>query len=842
MVTVDDRNVITLNTKFNIIENLFFSKAVILFFSRIILRKLDSLSKNIFRKVERNIKLNIKLNADSNFLKFALHNRLLPKFTNFKLYDVSAEYEESTIKFKEDLLKREIDKKSREQSDISKICIKSILEFRRNTSDLYFYSAVQYLHRIASQYESDIVHRHVKKLSNLYGGNVFVPQITENIINLSQHILSASESSVLNKGLNFSMKYKQKPIDKQIEIEKLYMSILDKRDKNEVDINQNEHLKAKLKCFGIRHSTDISPDPLTRQEKEAAKNLKINDNIVIQRPDKGGGVVIMNKTDYTSKLKTLINDPTKFIKCNKKQSANVKTELNRISETFKKSNWNLYHKLRRIGEFNLGHLYGLPKVHKSQTDPPLRPIISMSGTVTHDISQFLNSIIRPFLNKTKMVLSSTEVLVELQSIHLSPSDHLVSLDVESLFTNVPVATTIDFIIDSVYSHSDLPPPEIPVETLRSLLKICTTENPFEFDGETYIQVDGVSMGSPLGPTFADFYMSQIENELLSQNEISNPSFYRRYVDDIIAVFNDRSHVEWFKTRFSNNSVLKFTHEEIENNLFHFLDIQLNLNADSKFHTSVYIKPTDKGIYANYHSHIPETYKRSVVKTLVYRAYKYSSTWKLFNSEIDRIKQVLANNSYPQFFVERIIENVINKLRERPDNMDRVTNGNINLYVKLENLSTIKKDEHLLKRIISEHLTPTATDTKIKLIPYYKPRKLSSMFSTRPNHSDLHRANVVYQFQCQEDSCNASYIGHTTNTLQKRASQHRYSPSSIFKHYNIEHDRPVPINDVLRNQFKVLHQYSNPTDLKIAEAICIREARPYINVKYNEMFCHLNLYR
>jgi len=58
MVTVDDRNVINFNSNFNIIENLFLSKAVISFFSRIILRKLDSSSKNIFRKVERNLKLN----------------------------------------------------------------------------------------------------------------------------------------------------------------------------------------------------------------------------------------------------------------------------------------------------------------------------------------------------------------------------------------------------------------------------------------------------------------------------------------------------------------------------------------------------------------------------------------------------------------------------------------------------------------------------------------------------------------------------------------------------------------------------------------------------------------
>jgi len=189
----------------------------------------------------------------------------------------------------------------------------------------------------------------------------------------------------------------------------------------------------------------------------------------------------------------------------------------------------------------------------------------------------------------------------------------------------------------------------------------------------------------------------------------------------------------------------------------------------------------------------------------------------------------------------MIQRILNKLHVDP--VTAVNSDNdINFYVKLENLSNIKQDEHLLRKIVSEHVISATADRKINISCYFKPLKLSSLFSTRPKRPDLMKANVVYRFECQEDSCNASYIGHTTNTLQKRSSQHRYHPSSIFKHYDIEHNRPVPINNVLCNQFSVIYQFSNPVDLKIAEAISIREEKPYINVKYNEMFCHLNLYK
>ena len=103
------------------------------------------------------------------------------------------------------------------------------------------------------------------------------------------------------------------------------------------------------------------------------------------------------------------------------------------------------------------------------------------------------------------------------------------------------------------------------------------------------------MGSPLGPTFADFYMSHVENYLLSQNKVSNPVFYVRYVDDTLAIFNSNNHVRHFINRLKANSVLNFTFDKMTDNCFNFLDIKLSKQADGKFATSVFIKPTDKGV-------------------------------------------------------------------------------------------------------------------------------------------------------------------------------------------------------------------------------------------------------
>lgn len=216
----------------------------------------------------------------------------------------------------------------------------------------------------------------------------------------------------------------------------------------------------------------------------------------------------------------------------------------------------------------------------------------MSGTVSHDIAKILNYIIRPYLDNTYIVKSSTELILKLNEIEINRNSILSSLDLTSLFTNVPVNDTISIILQDVYHHETLAPPKIPRTLLENLLHICTTEKPFEFNEKFYIQVDGVSMGSPLGPTFADFYMSRLENNILKNNNVCNPTLYIRYVDDILTIFNERQHINKFKQLLEDKSVLKFTYEISENKQFNFLDVHLFIKNNGKIDTGVHIKNTD----------------------------------------------------------------------------------------------------------------------------------------------------------------------------------------------------------------------------------------------------------
>ena len=50
--------------------------------------------------------------------------------------------------------------------------------------------------------------------------------------------------------------------------------------------------------------------------------------------------------------------------------------------------------------------------------------------------------------------------------------------------------------------------------MKKLLTICTKNVHFSFNNYIYIQIDGVAMGSPLGPVIANMFMVELENVLV----------------------------------------------------------------------------------------------------------------------------------------------------------------------------------------------------------------------------------------------------------------------------------------------------------------------------------------
>ncbi|GJQ72696.1 hypothetical protein Trydic_g1353 [Trypoxylus dichotomus] len=86
-------------------------------------------------------------------------------------------------------------------------------------------------------------------------------------------------------------------------------------------------------------------------------------------------------------------------------------------------------------------LYGLPKIHKQ--DIPLRPIVSAIGAPTYLLAKHLTTLLQPYISGKPSYIRDTAYFVEkLRKIRLNPGDILVSFDVVSLVTKVPLVDTL----------------------------------------------------------------------------------------------------------------------------------------------------------------------------------------------------------------------------------------------------------------------------------------------------------------------------------------------------------------------------------------------------------------
>ena len=87
--------------------------------------------------------------------------------------------------------------------------------------------------------------------------------------------------------------------------------------------------------------------------------------------------------------------------------------------------------------------------------------------------------------------------------------------------------------------------KIPKARSKKVFQFSTSSTHFMFEGKFYDQMDGVAMGSPLGPVLANLFMGYHEQRWLQSFEECEVILYRRYVDDITCLLNSESDADKF---------------------------------------------------------------------------------------------------------------------------------------------------------------------------------------------------------------------------------------------------------------------------------------------------------
>lgn len=398
---------------------------------------------------------------------------------------------------------------------------------------------------------------------------------------------------------------------------------------------------------------------LTEQERTALENLLKNETIICKPSDKGGNIVVQDRTQYCDMVMRLLNDKQTYKILDKNPTPVFLDELKTILTQAKND------KLISQDEYNymfnpnptISTLYALPKIHKKTTPIPGRPIVSGCNNLTQGVSVYVDDILRPFVGTLPSFIQDTkDTVTRLDEIHLTPNTLLASLDVESLYTNIQHdlgIAAIDYYLNtrSIYlqPHNKL---------ILDLLKFVLTKNYFLFNGKFYHQQRGTAMGTTCAPTYANLFLGWWESQIVFSDDLitytSHILFWGRYIDDILIIFWDgteRHFHDFVSALNSNNIGMHFT-SEINPTSINFLDLTISLVGDGSVQTRVYRKETSTNSFLHWDSAHPVPLKRGIPVGQYLRARRNCSNESSFVDECNKLYNKFIQRGYPKKTLHR----------------------------------------------------------------------------------------------------------------------------------------------------------------------------------------------
>ena len=392
----------------------------------------------------------------------------------------------------------------------------------------------------------------------------------------------------------------------------------------------------------------------------------------------------------------------------------------------------------------------------------MRPVVSMIGTPEYQLAKVLDGFIKPNIPKDFMLHSTSDFIDKLKLYSIHGNETMVSFDVSSLFTNVPLLETIDIVCDYAYSDNAITTPPFKREVFRKMLILCS-KGMFIYNDDWYEQVDGVAMGSPLAPSLANMFLAHIECKLLQREHTpeSFPKLYLRYVDDTFCLFECEEYYRSFlNTLNCLHPNLNFT-VEVASSSMPFLDVNVRINSDA-FETSVYRKHTHTGVFLHYLATAPTAWKKGLIFCLLYRAKMICSSMTLFLEEIGKLKRMFTLNGYSSKFFTTIYNDFMNpKPCDDSDILDSDSeDGSENTPICLLRVPYYGKSSRGFAKDLSE-LIESNFEVKIRVV--YTTFKVGSFFQLKSRTPSTLLSNVVYKFTCAV-SAHITYIGYTSRHL------------------------------------------------------------------------------
>ena len=224
-------------------------------------------------------------------------------------------------------------------------------------------------------------------------------------------------------------------------------------------------------------------------------------------------------------------------------------------------------------------------------------------------------ILRPIVPKIPCYIRDTGYFLQIlrkMGNNLPPGTLLCTLDVSSLYTNIPNEEgrrAVAFWLSQYRPPSKIPIGEPSNSSILSLIKIVLEFNNFQLNNNHFLQVGGTAMGTRVAPTLANMFMGDFERKHVYTYRLQ-PLIWARFIDDIFLLWTQgRMELDLFIQHLNRaHQNITFT-SEISETQVPFLDT-LVIKSGVSLRTDLYTKPTDANNFLHYHSAHPPIVKRA----------------------------------------------------------------------------------------------------------------------------------------------------------------------------------------------------------------------------------------
>ena len=388
-------------------------------------------------------------------------------------------------------------------------------------------------------------------------------------------------------------------------------------------------------------------------------------------------------------------------------------------------------------------LYGLPKLHKPNI--PMRPIVSFCGSPTYQLSKYLTTVLQPLTDQSRHKLQSTENFTDVIKTAQIPDDHrLVSFDVKSLFTSIPLQLALDCTETAITTSTVKLP--LPTDDIMDLLNLCLRLLTFSTTANT--------TNSYTEQLWAHQFPLLLQKLLCktSRNKPFRPTLrhYHYGYDTFPAVHKDE--IDTFHEHLNRqNPHIQFTKEIEENGKIPFLDCLVSRD-ENKLRTTIYRKPTHTDRLLDQSSYNPTSHKATTIQTLTRRAQLVCDSTDSLTDETSYLNNVFSKNNYNADFVRR------NTYKPAEHN---ATNANPT-PVTTATIPYIKGTFETIARILQPY------NIRVAHKPITTLRQLLTNVKDKDEPND--RQGAVYKIKCCD--CQATYIGETGRNLNTRLTEHK----------------------------------------------------------------------